>query len=136
MTNTTAKSLEAKEKMEVSSSAEQTIPGPVFTPSVDIYETEQELMLLADMPGVRAEGINIDLHENILTLSGDVKPPEGEKEIDVIREYRTGRYLREFALSENIDQSKIEAKIKDGVLRLRLPKAEAAKPRKISVKAA
>lgn len=136
MTNTEAKALEAKEKMEVSSPAEQTTPGPVFTPLVDIFETEQELTLLADMPGVKTEGINIDLRENILTLSGDVKPPEGEKEIDIIREYRTGRYLREFTLSENIDQSKIEATIKDGVLQLKLPKAEAAKPRKIAVKTA
>ena len=134
MTNSEAKALEAKEKMEVRSSAEQTTPGPVFTPSVDIFETEQELTLLADMPGVNAGGVNIDLRENILTLSGDVKMPEGEKEIELIREYRTGRYVREFSLSENIDQRKIEAEIKDGVLQLKLPKAEAAKPRKISVK--
>ena len=134
MASSEAKALEAKEKMEVRSSAEQTTPGPVFTPSVDIFETEHELTLLADMPGVNAEGVNIDLRENILTLSGDVKMPEGEKEIELIREYRTGQYLREFTLSENIDQSKIEAEIKDGVLQLILPKAEAAKPRKISVK--
>lgn len=134
MTDAEAKALEAKEKMEVSSTAEQTTPGPVFTPSVDICETEQELTLLADMPGVKAEGVNIDLHENILTLSGDVEPPEGENELDLIREYRTGKYVREFALSENIDQGKIEAEIKEGVLQLKLPKAEAAKPRKISVK--
>ena len=134
MTSSEAKALEAKEKMEVRSSAEQTTPGPVFTPSVDIFETEQELTLLADMPGVNAGGVNIDLRENILTLSGEVKMPEGEKEIELIREYRTGRYLREFTLSENIDQSKIKAEIKDGVLQLKLPKAEAAKPRKISVK--
>ena len=134
MTSSEAKALEAKEKMEVRSSAEQTTPGPVFTPLVDIFENEQELTLLADMPGVNAGGVNIDLRENILTLTGDVKMPEGEKEIELIREYRTGRYLREFTLSENINQSKIEAEIKDGVLQLKLPKAEAAKPRKISVK--
>jgi HSP20 family molecular chaperone IbpA len=136
MASAEGKSLEAKEKMEVSSPAEQTTPGPVFTPSVDIFETEQELTLLADMPGVKADGVDIDLHENILTLMGDVQPPEGEKEVDLIREYRTGRYLREFTLSDNIDQSKIEAEIKDGVLKLKLPKAEAAKPRRIAVKAA
>jgi HSP20 family protein len=134
MTNAEAKALEAKEKIEISSSAEQTTPGPVFTPSVDIFETEQELTLLADMPGVKAEGVDIDLCDNILTLSGDVKTPEGEKEVELLREYRTGKYLREFTLTENIDQSKIEAEIKNGVLKLKLPKAEAAKPRKISVK--
>ena len=84
MTNAEARALEAKEKMEVGSSAEQTTPCPVFTPLVDILETDHELTLLADMPGVNSDGVNIDLNENILTLSGDVKPPEGKNEIDLI----------------------------------------------------
>jgi HSP20 family protein len=86
------------------------------------------------MPGVKAQDLSIDLNENVLTLSGDVKPPEGEKESDVLREYETGKYVREFKVSDIIDQSKIEAVLKDGVLRLNLPKVERAKPRKIAVK--
>ena len=134
MANSDSKALQAKEKAEVTSPAEQTVPGPVFTPVVDIFETEKELTLLADMPGVKATDLKIDLNENVLSLSGDVKPPEDEKETDVWREYRTGKYYREFRLSDVIDQSKIEAVLKEGVLRLNLPKVEEAKPRKIEVK--
>jgi HSP20 family molecular chaperone IbpA len=106
----------------------------VFTPAVDIFETDKEIAVLADMPGVKAGDLNIDLHENVLTLDGEVNAPDGADEVDVIREYRTGKYRRQFTLSQMIDQSKIDAEMKDGVLRLRLPKIEAATPRKIAVK--
>jgi len=136
MTESEAKALQAKEKSEVSTMTEQTKPGLVFTPDVDIFETEKGLTLLADMPGVKVEDLNIDLKENILTLDGDVKKPEGQNEVELFAEYRTGKYYRQFNLSEIIDQSKIEAKMTDGVLRLTLPKVEAAKPRKIAIKSA
>jgi HSP20 family molecular chaperone IbpA len=134
MTDAESKALQAKEKKEITAAAEQTRPGPVFTPAVDIFETEKAMTLLADMPGVKGKDLSIDLHESVLTLSGEVEAPEAEDETDVLREYRTGQYFREFALSEVIDQSKIEAELKDGVLRLTLPKVEAATPRKITVK--
>jgi HSP20 family molecular chaperone IbpA len=134
MADTESKALQAKEKAEVTTPAEETRPGLVFTPAVDIFETEKEIALLADMPGVKAKDLNIDLHENVLTLDGEVNAPEGADEVDVIREYRTGKYRRQFTLSQVIDQSKIDAEMKDGVLRLRLPKVEAATPRKITVK--
>ena len=134
MADTESKALQAKEKAEVTTPAEETRPGLVFTPAVDIFETEKEIALLADMPGVKAGDLNIDLHENVLTLDGEVNAPEGADEVDVIREYRTGKYRRQFTLSQMIDQSKIDAEMKDGVLRLRLPKIEAATPRKIAVK--
>jgi HSP20 family molecular chaperone IbpA len=127
--------LQAKEKQEVSAAAEQTKPDRVFTPVVDIFENEQALTVLADMPGVKPQDLTVDLNENVLTLVGDVASPENEGEVDVVREYRTGRYYRQFTISDIIDQSKIEAVLNDGVLRLTLPKAEAAKPRKIEVKA-
>lgn len=134
MMDAESKALQAKEKKEVTAAAEQTRPGPVFTPAVDIFETEKAMTLLADMPGVKGKDLSIDLHESVLTLSGEVAAPEAEDEADVFREYRTGQYFREFTLSEVIDQSKIEAELKDGVLRLTLPKVEAATPRKITVK--
>ena len=134
MTDVESKALQAKDKAEVTTPAEQTKPGLVFTPAVDIFETDKEITMLADMPGVKAGDLNIDLDKNILTLDGAVKSPEGADEMDVLREYRTGRYYRQFTLSQVIDQGKIGAEMKDGVLRLRLPKVEAAKPRKITVK--
>jgi HSP20 family molecular chaperone IbpA len=132
---TDSKDLQAKEKREVSSPAEQTTPGFVFTPEVDILETEGAIMLLADMPGVSSDNLDIDLRENTLTLSGVVQASEASDEEDVIVEYEIGKYYRQFTISEVIDQSKIEAVLNDGVLRLTLPKAEKAKPKKIAVTA-
>jgi HSP20 family protein len=136
MTESETKSLQAKEKKEVTTPAEMTKPGLVFNPAVDIFETEKELTLLADLPGVKAKDLKIDLKDNVLTLTADETLLEGPGEKDVVREYRTGTYYRQFSLSDTIDQSKIEAVMKDGVLRLSLPKVEAATPRKIAVKAA
>jgi len=133
MTDTESKALQAKDKTEAVTPAEQTRPGLVFTPAVDIFETEKEITLLADMPGVKGEDLVIDLHENVLTLDGSVKPPEGPNEADVFREFRTGKYYRQFTLSEIIDQGEIKAGLQDGVLRLKLPKVKAATPRRITV---
>ncbi|MEJ2286483.1 MAG: Hsp20/alpha crystallin family protein [Desulfobacterales bacterium] len=127
--------LKVKEKQEVTSPAEQTKPGLVFTPSVDIFENDKELVLLADMPGVQANALNIDLRDNTLTLDGDVEPLEAEGEEDVLIEYEVGKYYRQFSVSEMIDQEKIDAQLKDGVLRLTLPKDEKAAPRSITVQA-
>ena len=134
MTDSNAKEIQVKPKQEITSPAEQTKPGMVFTPSVDIFETDRELTLLADLPGVKAENLTIDLRENILTLTGEVEPFESDNEKDILVEYETGKYYRQFSLSNVIDQSKINANLTDGVLRLTLPKVEEAKPRKIEVR--
>lgn len=130
------KELKVKEKQELSSSAEHTTPGPIFTPAVDIFETEKEITLLADMPGVTPARLNIDLRDDTLTLTGEIDPFEGPDEQDIVIEYEVGKYFRQFTLSEVIDQEKIDATLTDGVLRLTLPKVAKAKPRKISVQAA
>jgi len=135
MADTESKALQVKQKTEVNTPAEQTRPRLVFAPAVDIFETDREITVLADMPGVKAGDLNIDLHESILTLDGEVKSTERDSEVDVIREYRTGKYYRQFTLSQIVDRTKIEAELKEGVLRLRLPKVEAAQPRQIKVKA-
>lgn len=129
------KEIQPKEKQEVSVPAEQTKPGPVFTPAVDIFETEKEITLLADLPGVKSNDLNVDLRYNVLTLTADVTPWERSEEENLLIEYEIGRYFRQFTLSEVIDQEKIDAQLNDGVLRLSLPKVEKATPRKISVKA-
>ena len=131
-----AKELQVKDKQEVANPAEQTRPGVVFTPDVDIFEDEKQITLLADMPGVASDDITIDLNDNVLSIAGEAKPFEGGDEADVLVEFEIGRYYRQFTLSEAIDQSKIAAKHEDGVLRLILPKAEKAMPRQITVTAA
>ena len=114
---------------------EQTHPGPVYSPPVDIFESEDRISLLADIPGVKAKDLKIDLRENVLTLSAPVSSPESPTEASVLREYAPGSYFRQFTLSDQIDQAKIDAKLTDGELRLELPKLEKAKPRQITVKA-
>jgi HSP20 family protein len=124
------------EKGGVPAAPEQTHPGPVYTPAVDIFESDDRISLLADMPGVKAEDLKIDLRESVLTLSGHVGAAETASESPVLQEYASGTYFRQFTLSEHIDQAKIDAKLTDGVLRLELPKQERAKPRQITVKVA
>lgn len=136
MADTTGKELQARQKTEVSTPAEQTTPGAVFVPPVDIFESEKEITLLADLPGVKSEDLKIDLRDNILTLSGDTAPFEGPDEKDIFIEYEIGKYYRQFSLSEVINQDKIDARLEDGVLRLVLPKSEKAVPKKIAIKAA
>jgi HSP20 family molecular chaperone IbpA len=131
-----SKDIKVREKQELTTPAEQTTPGMVFTPQVDIFETEKEITLLADVPGVKSDRLNIDLRDNVLTITADIESAPAAGEEDVLIEYETGRFYRQFTLSEVIDQNKIDAKLGDGVLRLTLPKVEKATPRKIAIKAA
>ena len=135
MADSDTKALKPKEKREMAAPVEQTMAGLTFTPAVDILETDSEITVLADMPGVKPDKLNIDLRENVLTMTGEVQSPEGPNEMDIFREYRTGNYFRQFTLSQLIDQPKIKGELTDGVLRLTLPKVAAATPRKITVKA-
>ena len=134
MADNESKELKVREKREMASPAEQTTPGLVFTPAVDIFETEKEITLLADMPGVKADDLTIDLRDNTLTLSADSAPVDNNEENEILREYETGRYYRQFTLGELVNQENIDAKLNDGVLRLSLPKVEKATPKKIAVK--
>ncbi len=120
----------------VAPAPEQTRTGPIYSPAVDIFENDTSITLLADMPGVRPTDLEIDLRENVLTLTGRVTAPETAKEANVLREYQPGAFFRQFTLSETIDQPKIDAQLRDGVLRLELPKVEKARPRQITVRSA
>lgn len=119
---------------ETRSVPEQTRPGPVHSPAVDIFEHESAITVLADLPGVKAQDLDIDLRENVLTLTGRVSRPEGAAQSHVLREYEPGTFFRQFTLGSTIEQSKIDARLTDGVLRLELPKAEKARPRQIAVR--
>ena len=126
------KDIQVQEKKEVESSGEMTREGSYFVPNVDIFEDENQLVLLADMPGVDKDGVEIDLEDGQLRIQGKVS---GDVPGDyVISEYSIGDYTRTFALSNVIDQENIQASMKNGVLRVVLPKSDVSKPRKISVK--
>ena len=111
---------------------EGTWEGTYFQPAVDIYETDEGLTLLADMPGVERDDVTVDLRDNRLTITGRVRPVE-ERWRPLMTEYRSGHYMRQFTLGSQIDQERIEARLEDGVLTLRLPKVEEARPRQIPI---
>lgn len=104
------------------------------TPAVDIYENENEILLHADMPGVMKEDICVDIDNGTLSISG-VRNLETEGAANY-EEFSDVKYVRSFSVPQTIDVEKVEAELKNGVLRLHLPKSEAAKPRQIEIKTA
>ncbi|RME98753.1 MAG: Hsp20/alpha crystallin family protein [Chloroflexi bacterium] len=125
-----------KEEVEVVEGAERTRPVKAYVPRADIYETDDSLVIVADMPGVDENNVDITLEKNVLSLKGylDFQTPENYSL--AYAEYEVGDYERSFTLSDEIDRDKIEATISDGVLRVFLAKAGPAKTKKISVKSA
>jgi HSP20 family protein len=113
---------------------EATRTRPVYTPVADIYENEDALVLLVEMPGVRPDRVEVGLDKRVLTIAGQGggQPQEGYSL--AVCEYRPGDYERVFTLSDMIDESGIEAVMKDGLLRLTLPKAKATPAKTIKVK--
>ncbi len=105
-----------------------------FSPRVDIYETDHEIVLVADMPGVDEKSIDITLEKGVLTVSGHTEDIQHEDFTLAYTEYREGNYSRSFALHEAIDQDKIQAMVSNGVLRLHLPKSSESQVHKIPVK--
>lgn len=114
---------------------ERTQNRKVFVPKVDIFERGDDTILLADIPGVDEKSVDINLDKNVLTITGSIISDEIKDYRLAYAEYETGDYQRAFTLSNEIDIQKIEATVKNGLLRLVLPKAEAAKPKKITVRA-
>jgi HSP20 family protein len=105
----------------------------VYTPHIDIIEHREDVVLLADMPGVDEKSLDLTLDKTLLTIHGHVENETPDKYNLLISEYGLGDYERTFILSDEIDRKKIHASVKDGVLKLVLPKAEKAKARKIPV---
>jgi HSP20 family protein len=125
--------IQAAEKRELTpEGGEFTREGTYFTPAVDICETEKELVVLVDMPGVASGDVEIELKENVLLIEGKVTSEAGKGQ-ELLTEYRTGNYFRTFRITDVVDQAKIAATMSDGVLHLTLPKAEKAVPRKIPI---
>ena len=125
--------LQVQEKRELEKKQESTVPARMFVPTADIFEAEQALTVVLEMPGVDKGNVDISVEAGVLTIEGRLDFSKYEGMQPVYTEYNIGHYRRSFSLSSKIDQSKIAAEMKDGVLSLTLPKVEEAKPRRISV---
>lgn len=119
---------------EAGTDVEHTRSGRFYRPNVDILERNDELVVLADMPGVKSGDIDIRFEGGELTIHGPVAPRQDANISYLLQEYGVGDFYRTFRVGEQIDAGKISAEYADGVLTLHLPKAEAAKPRQIKVK--
>ncbi|HKP55029.1 MAG TPA: Hsp20/alpha crystallin family protein [Chloroflexia bacterium] len=125
-----------KQEMATQEGVERTRAGRVFLPAVDIYETADSVVLVADMPGVDENSVDVNLEKNVLTIYGRVEPQYPAGHSLTYSEYRIGDYQRSFTVSNTIDWEKIQGTVKDGVLRLTLPKAGPAKTKKIAITSA
>ena len=126
--------LQVQRKRELENRQETTIPARLFLPTADIYEAQDALTVILEMPGVEKGNVQVRVEEDVLNVEGRLDLSKYQGLTPLYTEYNIGHYSRSFRLSSKIDQSKIEAEIKDGVLSLTLPKAEEAKPRTIRVK--
>jgi len=129
----TQQELQVQRKREVEKKQESTIPARRFLPVTDIFETDQALTLIVEMPGVKKDNVDVRVENDILTIDGRVDFANYEGLQPLYTEYNVGNYIRSFQLSSKIDQGGINAQLKDGVMTLVLPKAEKAKPRRIAV---
>ena len=125
--------LAVKAKKELQTKEEKTIPGKFYLPHTDIYETEEALVVVMEVPGVGKNDIDIKLEKNQLSVEGLINFDYYKTYKPVYTEYNVGHFSRSFTLSSEIDTDKIDAKVTDGVLTLTLPKVKEAAPRKISV---
>ena len=126
--------LQVQQKREVERSQEVTRPTRAFLPTTDIFESEEALTMILEMPGVDRDNIEVSVENGVLTVEGKINFGKYEGLQPVYSEYNIGPYRRTFRISSRIDQDKISAEMRDGVITLVLPKAEEAKARRIEVK--
>ena len=126
--------LQVQKKRELDKKEETTIPARLFVPTADVYETQDALTVILEMPGVEKSNVDVRVEDGVLNVEGRLDLSKYQGLQPLYTEYNVGHYSRSFQLSSKIDQSKIAAELKDGVLSLTLPKLEEAKPRTIEVK--
>ncbi len=126
--------LQVQQKREVEKKPESTIPARRFLPVTDIFETSDALKVILEMPGVDKESVDVRVENDVLTIEGQVDFTKYQGLTPLYTEYNVGNYARSFELSSKIDQERIGAELKNGVITLILPKAERAKSRKITVR--
>jgi HSP20 family molecular chaperone IbpA len=129
----TEQELQVQQKRELEKKQEATFPTRMFVPATDIFESDHALTMLVEMPGVSKESIEVKVEGDILTIDGRIDFSKYEGLQPLYTEYNVGNFSRTFQLSNEIEQAGIKAELKDGVMRLALPKAERAKPRRIEV---
>jgi HSP20 family protein len=125
--------LKVQEKRELENKTEATIPSRIFVPTADIYETQDALTVVLEMPGIAKDNIEIRVEDGVLNVDGRLDFSKYEEMRPLYTEYNIGHYSRSFRLPSQIDRSKIAADLKDGVLSLVLPKVEKAKPRTVQI---
>ena len=125
--------LEGQKKRELETKEEKTIPARIFLAVADIYEAPDALTVILEMPGVEKSNVSIQVEDNALNVEGRLELGKYRDLVPLYTEYNIGHYSRSFRLSRAIDQNKIAAEMKDGVLFLTLPKIQEAKPRTIEV---
>ena len=123
------------EKKESADKVEMTRDLPVYAPETDIFEKNDSILVVCDMPGVDEQSVDITLEDDVLTLTGCQKPVDRPGYSLLYRGYGTGIFRRSFTLSADIDRDSIKARLANGVLNVTLPKAAKAQPRKIAVEA-
>jgi len=128
-----AQELTVRDKKELVSKEEKTVPGRHYIPYADIYETNDALCVVMEMPGVERTNLNVALENDVLRVDGQIDFSKYEGMEPVYTEYNIGHFTRSFVLSSKIDQERISAQLDDGVLTLTLPKAQEAQPRRISI---
>lgn len=125
--------LKVQEKKELVSREEQTVPAKFYMPYTDIYETEDNLTVVMDMPGVDRDRVEVTVEKDVLMVEGKIDFANYDGLAPLYTEYNVGHFKRSFSLDSKIDQAGISASMDDGVLILKLPKAEEAKPRQIKI---
>jgi HSP20 family protein len=126
-----AQELAVREKQELATKEEKTTPGRYYVPAADIFETDEALTVILEMPGVQKNNVNIELENDVLRVDGQIDFSNYKEMDPVYTEYNVGHYTRGFTLSNKIDQSKISAQLDSGVVTLTLPKAKDALRRRI-----
>jgi HSP20 family protein len=125
--------LAVREKQELANKEEKTIPGRYFVPQADIFETDEALTVIMEMPGVEKKNVSIALENDIVRVEGQIDFGQYQGMEPVYTEYNVGHYARGFTLSSKIDRDNISAQLDDGVLTLTLPKVKESVPRRIAV---
>lgn len=125
--------LQVQEKRELAKKEEATAPTRFFVPTADILETDDAMTVVLEMPGADRSKVDVSVESDVLTIQGQIDFSKYEGLQPVYTEYNIGHYRRSFSLTNRIDQDKISAEMKDGVLTLVLPKVEDAKPRRIAI---